>query len=306
MEYREEFLEYLKAKGYRQGTIVYTEIYLDNFFSYLKEKEIYQTNNITPTIIEDYKRYTFNLKSKRTKKNLTLRVVFTRLNVVKKYFYFLNQQKYILIDPAKKLSLPKLPNYLPKNILNEQEIKLFLEKPNIKTKVGLRNRAILELFYSTGIRRQELINLNIYDIDEQKRTIRINKGKNQKDRVVPIGKIASIYLEKYLRTVRNKNTKSKIDKALFITIGANRLKPQTLNYTIKKYTKKICREKKVSCHTLRHSCATHMLRGGASLRAIQKMLGHSSLTSTQIYTKISPIDLKEAHRKYHPRGKSTI
>lgn len=303
MEYREEFLAYLKAKGYRPGTMVYTELYLNNFFNYLQDQGINQINQVTPTIIEDYQKYTFVLKSQQTKKNLNLRTIFTRLNTVKKYFQYLNQRKYILIDPTRNLSLPKPENHLPKNILQEQEIKLLLDKPNLKTSLGLRDKAILELLYSTGIRRQELINLNFYDIDGQNRIIRINQGKNQKDRVLPLGKIASIYLDKYLHTVRTRCIRNKTEQALFITQEENRLKPQTLNYTVKKYLKTIYPDRKISPHTLRHTCATHMLRGGANLRIIQQMLGHSSLTSTQVYTKISPIDLKEAHKKHHPRGK---
>lgn len=304
MEYGNEFLEYLKAKGYRPGTLVYTELYLDRFFSFLWEQGIRQIQNITADTVEQYQRHIFSLTSKQTKKKLTARTIFTRLNVIKKYFQYLIAHGHLLINPAGKLILPKIPDSLPKNILQEEELPPLLNKPDLKSKIGVRDKAILELFYSTGIRRQELINLNLYDIDLTQRIIRINKGKRQKDRVIPLGKFASLSLNKYLSIVRSQWNRSSLQPALFITSQGQRLKPQTLNYTVKKYASKLYPDKKISCHSLRHSCATHLLKGGASLRVIQELLGHSSLNSTQVYTRVSPVDLKAAHRKYHPRGKT--
>ncbi len=304
MEYKEEFLSSLKAKGYRPGTLVYTELYLDRFFSFLWEQGINRIQEVTPAIIEAYQRHIFSLTSKQTGRCLTPRTIFTRLSVIKKYFQYLTAHGHLLINPAGNISLPAIPDTLPKNILQEEELKLLLNKPDLKTKIGLRDQAILELFYSAGIRRQELINLNLYDVDLPQRIIRINKGKRQKDRVIPIGKLAGISLEKYLSRVRSQWSRSSLESALFISNRGQRLKPQTLNYTVVKYARKLYPDKKISCHSLRHSCATHLLKGGASLRIIQELLGHSSLNSTQVYTRVSPIDLKAAHRKYHPRGKA--
>ncbi len=304
MEYKEEFLSSLKTKGYRPGTLAYTELYLDHFFSFLWQQGIRQIQNVTADTMEQYQRHIFSLTSKQTKKKLTARTIFTRLNVVKKYFRYLTAHEHLLIDPARNISLPAIPDTLPKNILQEEELKILLSQPNVKTNIGLRDQAILELFYSTGIRRQELINLNLYDVDLTQRIIRINKGKRQKDRVIPIGKLASLSLSRYLNQVRSQWNRSSLQSALFITSQGNRLKPQTLNYTVKKYALKLYPDKKISCHSLRHSCATHLLKGGASLRVIQELLGHNSLNSTQVYTRISSIDLKTAHRKYHPRGKA--
>ncbi len=301
--HRQEFLSHLKAKGYRPGTLIYTELYLDHFLSFLWQQGIRRMQEVTPAIIEAYQRHIFSLTSKQTKKQLTARTIFTRLNVVKKYFQYLTAHGHLLIDPAGNISLPAIPDTLPKNILQEEELPPLLNKPDLKTKIGLKDQAILELFYSTGIRRQELLNLNLYDIDLKQKVIRINKGKRQKDRVIPIGKLSAISLDKYLSQVRSQWSRSSLESALFITSRGHRLKPQTLNYTVKKYACKLYPDKKISCHSLRHSCATHLLQGGASLRVIQELLGHSSLNSTQVYTRVSPIDLKTAHRKYHPRGK---
>lgn len=303
MEYKEEFLQNLKAKGYRPGTLGYTELYLDHFFSYLWRHGIRQIQEVTVTTVEQYQRHIFSLTSKQTKKKLTARTIFTRLNVIKKYFHYLTAHGHLLINPAGKLAVPAIPDTLPKNILQEEELPPLLNKPALKSKIGVRDKAILELFYSTGIRRQELLNLNLYDVDLIQRIIRINKGKRQKDPVIPIGKLSAISLEKYLSQVRSQWSRSSLESALFITSQGQRLKPQTVNYTVKKYARKLYPEKKISCHSLRHSCATHLLKGGASLRVIQELLGHSSLNSTQVYTRVSPIDLKAAHKKYHPRGK---
>jgi integrase/recombinase XerD len=300
MKYRNEFIEALKAKGYDGKTVVEYRRYLDCFIEYTKERCIQTTDDITPAFLEEYQRYILTLRNRWTKERLTLRHIGVRLRAVKQYFRYLVEHKHILIDPTIHLSIPRLPEYLPRNILQEDEIKQLLNVPDISATVGIRDRAIMEVLYSTGIRGQELVNLNLYDIDTREGILRVNQGKNRKDRVVPLGKIACYWINEYIKKMRNPCVKTSQEQALFIARNGSRLKKGTLRYTINKYAKKIFPGRQISCHGFRHSCATHMLHGGANIRIIQQMLGHSSIKTTQIYTKVSPIDLKAVHKRYHP------
>jgi len=160
---------------------------------------------------------------------------------------------------------------------------------------------MLEVFYSTAIRRAELRSLNIDDADYQSGFLRVNSGKGDKDRVVPIGKIACRYLENYIKGVRPELVKGNKTKALFISKKSGRISKNLAGEMIDKYVKCSGIRKRVTCHTFRHSCATHMVRNKAGLRHMQEMLGHSSLNTTQKYIQLTIVDLKEAHRKYHPR-----
>lgn len=164
--------------------------------------------------------------------------------------------------------------------------------------------AILEALYSTGIRTGELINLTLYDIDPQKGLLKINKGKGQKDRIVPIGKLACKYIKKYLRTARPKLQNSSKDQTLFLTQRGNRFERANFGKIIQKYAKLANLKKRICPHSFRHTCATQMLEEGADIRYIQELLGHQSLQTTQIYTRVTIKDLKRIHSKFHPREKA--
>ncbi|MBI4846814.1 MAG: tyrosine-type recombinase/integrase [Candidatus Omnitrophica bacterium] len=170
--------------------------------------------------------------------------------------------------------------------------------------MGIRNKAILELLYSTGMRGNELCNLDIYDLNLKDKTIHIRAPKNRKDRILPIGEKAKEALEQYLLTGRNKLSKDVKEKAVFIRLSGTRITQKALRYLVKKYTKKLRLDKNISAHSLRHSCATHLLENGSNLRIIQQLLGHASPRSTEIYTRIAPQELKTGISRYHPRHKA--
>ena len=206
------------------------------------------------------------------------------------------------MDPALDLELPKLRDYLPKNILTQQETEHFLSLPDTSI-FGLRNKAILELMYLSGIRRAEACNLEIYDINLKEKTLHIRQPKNRKDRIVPIGEKAKQAVEKYLLGSRPKLSKDPREKALFLSHYGTKIRKESLNYIVRKYSDKMRLDRRITPHCLRHSCATHLLQNGASLSIIQEILGHKRIKTTQIYTRICPQDLKEAIRKYHPRDR---
>ena len=198
------------------------------------------------------------------------------------------------------IHFPKKQIYLPKRILSEQEMKYFLSLPDIRSSKGTRDRAILELLYSTGIRRAELTGLDIFDLNIYDQTIKVS-GKGKHERIVPVGRVAMQWIRRYLDKVRvNINT---LDPALFIDLNCfHRMKVTTINYIIGEYNSVSRLKKRVTPHVFRHTCATHLLQNGAGIRYIQELLGHASPATTQIYTRVVIKDLKEVYMRTHPRA----
>lgn len=202
-------------------------------------------------------------------------------------------------NPAEKLQLPKEEHRLPSSYLTLDEVETLLATVDLSTASGLRDRAILETLYSTGMRRSELIGLNLDDVDASRGLVIIRQGKGRKDRVVPIGKRALQWLEKYLLDARPALLNDSSD-VLFLTTRGNRFHPVNLTSRVRGYLDAAGIQRRGSCHMLRHTVATLMLEGGADLRSIQTLLGHESLNTTQIYTHITIQRLREVHEKTHP------
>jgi integrase/recombinase XerD len=221
---------------------------------------------------------------------------------VKQFLGYLKCSGYIVSDPADAVCYAKEPKALPKSILTPSEARKILHAPDTKSVIGYRDRTILEVFYSSGIRKTELRNLMLSDVDYHDGFLRI-QGKGDKDRVVPIGRIACRYLENYIKSVRPELIRDPYNNYLFLSVRGNRINQNMPWVLIKKYAKKAKIKKNIHCHTFRHSCATAMLKNKADLRTIQELLGHKSLNTTQIYTKVTITDLKEVHQRCHPREK---
>ena len=207
---------------------------------------------------------------------------------------------FILNNPAGDLELPRQEKRLPRSVFTTDEVEAVLAVPNIDKPNGLRDRAILETFYSSGLRRMEIINLGLYDVDRSRGTLMVRQGKGKKDRVVPIGDRALLWIEKYLAEARPLLSDEMGDGPLFITKLGKAFHESTLTHLVTTYIKKAEMGKTGSCHSFRHSMATAMLEGGAGLRYVQAMLGHGDLSSTQIYTHVSIAQLKAVHEQTHP------
>ncbi len=223
------------------------------------------------------------------------------LKAVKQFTAFLNQAGYTVSDPARDIPYAREPKTLPRSILKPSEARKIMQVPDTKSVLGYRDRTILETLYTSGIRKTEIGNLMVTDVDYTDGFMRINSGKGGNDRVVPIGKIACRYLENYIKSVRPELIRDPYNNYLFLSIRGNRIDCNMVWRTVKKYAKKAKIKKNVHCHTFRHTCATTMLRNKANIRVIQELLGHKSLLSTQIYTHVSINDLKEVHKRCHPR-----
>jgi integrase/recombinase XerD len=196
--------------------------------------------------------------------------------------------------------MPKIEKRLPRAVLSEEEAERVLLQPDIYDPLGLRDRAIMETLYSTGIRRTELVNLKLYNLDRERGTLSIWQGKGKKDRIIPIGERAVAWVDKYLREARPQMVIEPDDGTVFVSSEGGAFHPDRLSMLVREHVEKANIGKKGACHMFRHTMATLMLEGGADIRFIQQMLGHSDLSSTEIYTHVAIRKLKQIHTATHP------
>lgn len=225
------------------------------------------------------------------------------LTAVRGFFRFLSAEGIIPHDPAAALEYAREPQMLPKNILTPAEARRILAAPDAATVLGYRDRVILEVLYATGIRKAELMALTIGDVRLDEELLRINSGKGGKDRVVPLTRLACAALENYLNAVRPQLVRGRATENLFLSSRGRPIARNTLGVLVEKYARRARVNKRVTCHLWRHSCATHLLQNRANLRHVQEILGHRSLATTERYLHLTITELKEAHRRFHPREK---
>jgi len=298
------YLQFLAVKNYAQGTIDWHKSYLKQCFTYLEERGTNDPKAVTREQIEAYRVY---LKTEhRTKRGRALAgsTYESHIAAITDFFHWLEQTKQILMTPVVKPDRHKKPKPLKlPEVMTEAETVKVLEASPINTPHGLRDRAILEVLYSTGIRRSELINLNLEDVFIDRGELAIKQGKGKKDRIVPVGEVALLFLTAYLKLIRPWLAQSPEENAVFLTINGNRMSHGALKVMIGRAVQKSGVARRVTPHIFRHSMATHLLRNGADIRHIQALLGHATLLSTQVYTHLTIEDLKQVVKKAHPRAK---
>ncbi len=273
IELIEKYKESMEIRNYAEATIKGKIRYLNKFFEYLEtEKGIYTLNKITKEVIYDYQLYQYKRKNSKGKLNITA-TQNNALKPVKDFFRFLRENDYIITDPTRDISYAKEPKTLPKGILSISEVRKILQAPDLSTAIGYRDRTIMEALYSSGIRKTEINNLKLQDVDYIDGFLTIEEGKGKKDRIVPIGEIACKYLENYINSVRSEFIKTHYTDYLFLSQRGKRLSKNVVWQRIKKYAKAADIRKNVFPHAFRHSCATLMLRNNADIRSIQEFLG---------------------------------
>lgn len=272
---------------------------IGKFIQWCAERGIDQVAEITVEAVESYRRHLFHHRNHRTGRPIKFCTQASYLSAVRHWLAWLSEQGWIETNPAEKLELPKEEQRLPASYLTIREIETLLSVVDLSTPSGLRDRAILETFYSTGMRRAELINLRLDDLNRDDQLIMIRQGKGRKDRVVPIGRRALEWIEKYLHDGRPELIAEATD-TLFVTALGNNIHPNNLTSLVRSYLTAAGITKRGSCHMIRHTTATVMLEHGADLRSIQTLLGHEQLNTTQIYTHVSIKRLREVHKRTHP------
>jgi len=298
------YRDYLEQRSYSPRTIDKYYKHLIQFTGYLKERGVERVQDIQKDLVRDYQNKIHAQKRKLDGRPLSVSMKLSYLLALKIFFSFLSRKQIILYNPASDIDLPIQRTDTLRDTLKEREIIKILEAAKPKDTLSLRDRAILELFYSTGIRNTELRTLKLQDLDLRMQELTIREGKGffgKRQRVLPVGRVATAFVEEYLATARPKLLKDKESPYLFITRRGRILRIEAPNNIIKKYSKAAGLKRNVHTHLLRHSFATHLLRHGADIRHVQEMLGHSSLESTKVYTKLEITDLKKIHSKSHPR-----
>jgi len=283
-----KFINYLKTeRNYSAHTISNYQRDLRFLTSFLKGKKINRSAA---------REYLLALEKKRYSR----RSIARKLSSARSFFRFLLREKLIEQNPFENLLTPKLPKKLP-NFLYPEELQSLLDAPDPKNPRGLRDRSILEVIYGTGLRVTEIIRMNMNDVDFDEGEIKV-LGKGSKERIVLFGSLARNALHKYIKEGRSSLVSGKKAAALFVNRRGERLTSRSVERMISFYAKKAGLNKKVTPHTLRHSFATHLLSGGADLRMVQELLGHVSLSTTQVYTHITKERLKEVYDSAHPRS----
>lgn len=292
------YLKHLRILGRSRYTIKGARYELKKLATFMEQESIPTLDNLTIDILCEYQQeLAFKISVKG--KLLSLRTQAQSLGTIKAFTRFLKEKEYVIADPGKAIQLPKKPNRLPKVILNTSEVKKLMEATSIRTNKGYRNRVILEILYDTAIRRSEIAGIKINSLDLNSGFIHVH-GKGDKDRVVPLSQRVCRLVENYIVMVRPEYLQKKDTGYLILNRWGQKMDPNGIWAVVKRCTHLAGIKKNVSTHTFRHSCATHMLKNGAPVRHLQEMLGHESLESTQIYTRVTINDLKEVHAKYHP------
>jgi len=302
------FKEYLEEHNYSERTVE-TYCYNTNRFLYFIEKyypRIKALEKITKEIVLDYQKYLVNYKNRKGEP-LSNRTQILKLIVIRLFFSFLLKHDLILKNPAFSLTLPREEHKITRNILTENEVLSLLENLKLTDPVSIRNRAIVELFYGCGVRTTELCNLKVHDVDLKEQTVIIVKGKGNKSRVVPVGQYAIYYIQLYLEKARKYMLKGKRNDPgyLFLSQRGNPFNNTTINKSVmRSVAKKLDKKKYLSCYSFRRSVASHLLAGNVDITYIAKLLGHSSLRTTQRYLRVEIGDLKKMHSIYHPRERN--
>ena len=289
-----EYKHQLKVRGYAKSTVECYSRGIDLFCAYLQERQISDIRAVTKQIIFDYQAKIMERPIEMESKALELRPV-------KRLFEHLMENNQLLVNPAEGIVETDRKNRKIGSTLTVPEIIKLLDAPNLSLRTGIRDKAVLELLYCTAIRKNELLNLEVYHADLKDKVLYVRKAKGRKQRVVPLGTNAIKYLREYLEKIRphyaRKNPK---ERRLFLNNSGLPLTGGALQCLIR--TSRIAAgiKKPVSAHAFRRSCATHLIQQGADVRYVQKLLGHSRLKTTQFYTKVMPVEVKQTHEKTHP------
>lgn len=280
--------------------------HLKAFARWCKDRDIQDPLSVQRITLEAFQRWLFHYR-KKNGQPLKQETQMVRLVNIRGFFAWLHKQGHMNHNPSSALEMPRKRHQLPNAVLTLEEIESIMEQPRLDTPAGLRDRAIIETLFSTGIRRQELVGLQLVDLDLDGETLWIRFGKGGSQRRVPIGQRALQWLEKYLIDARPLLVRQSLEQGwMFLNAQGKQMNMDSLTKRLSAYVRQAGIEKRGACHIYRHAAATLMLEGGADIRYIQELLGHRSLDTTQVYTYVSPKQLKIVHNHTHPLAKLTL
>ena len=297
---KDRFLRHMQMQNTSPQTVHQWDFTLRRFLTWCDMHGVTEVSDITPDVVGAYRRYLYHYRNPRTTQPLKFATQGMYLMSVRRWFVWLDREEIYPNNIATKIELPKEEQRLPGDVLTASEVELILNQTDVNTPIGLRDRAIIETLYTTAMRCSELCNLDIYDLSAERGLVTIRQGKGRKDRVVPIGERALTWVRKYLIDVRPTLITQSNETVMFVSAKGERIGRNHLSFVVRRYIEKAGIRKKGSCHLIRHTTATLMMEMGADILALQLLLGHSKVTTTQIYTHVTIQRLKEVHAKTHP------
>jgi integrase/recombinase XerD len=300
--WRERHMGWLRVHNYSPATIEGRESALRRFIAWAEERGLRVPGEITKPILESYQRH-LSVVPLRSGRPMTFRSQHGALQHVKGYFRWLSRQNVIPANPAAEIEMPKREMRLPLVILTADEVERVATSIDLNEPLGVRDRAIVEVLYGTAIRRMELVQLRIEDVDAERGTLAVRQGKGKRDRLVPLGERALGWVEKYRRDVRAELVAGHDDGVLFLSQRGQPLTKMWVSHRVRVIVTESGIGKRGACHVFRHTAATLMLENGADVRMVQELLGHASLEATQLYTHVSIRKLQEVHAATHPGAK---
>jgi len=298
------WLLWLEQRAYSPRTREGRRWALRVFLGWAQARGLARPQEVTKPILESYQRWLWE-QTREDGRPLSVSTQIGRLLGVQRFFAWLCRENHLPSNPAADLTLPrKPPAGLPRGLSAEQ-MAAILAVPNLGDPLGVRDRTMLETLYATGLRRRELTQLELGDLDRARGTLAVRKGKGGKDRMVPLGEHALYWIERYLRESRPRLETGPREQAVFLTGYGERFSTAGLGNIVRAVLRRagVRPERAGCCHLFRHTCATHMLEGGADIRYIQQLLGHAKLETTQIYTAVTIDQLREVHARCHPHGR---
>jgi len=292
-QYLDNFIDHLWLEdGLSKNTLDSYRADLTAFANWCASKQSINMLAVTNADIQQYLAVRFPLSKARSISRLVASL--------RRFYRYALREQLLKEDPTLHLESPKLPRSLPKS-LNEQEVEDLLKAPDVSQPLGLRDRAMLELLYASGLRVSELVGVTVAEVSTQDGIVRVT-GKGSKTRLVPMGAEAADWIDRYIRYARPELLQKRLCDAMFVTSRAEGMTRQAFWHIIKRYAALAGIAKHISPHVLRHAFATHLLNHGADLRVVQMLLGHSDISTTQIYTHVARERLKQLHSVHHPRG----
>ena len=296
--YVRAYLDWAAAARYSAESVKSRGHALARFVTWADARGLTHPQELTRPVLEAYQRHLYLLR-KTNGQPLSTRTQATLLLALKGWFKWLTRERHLLANPASELELPRLVRGLPPVILSVDQIEALMRQPDVAGLTGARDRALLEVLYATGIRRSEAVHLQLPEVDLDHGILTVRQGKGGKDRRVPLGERAAAWLSRYLTEVRPRLVADVTDWTVFLTDYGEPYEKNRLSDLVKRYLR-LSGIQHGACHALRHACATHMLENGADIRFIQALLGHSQLSTTEIYTHVAIGKLIEVHGATHP------
>lgn len=299
----EAYLDYLRMLNRTEKAVRSQWHGIKYFLRWAQERDLSDPAEVTHALLQRYQRWLWRYR-KDNGKPLSVSSQRSRIGAVKALFSWLCREHIIAANPASDIELPRAEKRLPGEALSIAQVEELMSVPDICDPLGVRDRALLELIYSTAIRRTEAARLEVSDLNREKRILWVRQGKGRKDRVVPVGERALQWAEKYIEDIRPLLLVNPDEQALFLTGYGTAFNADVLGRRVRECMVKAGLEREgLGPHLLRHTCATHMLEGGADIRYIQELLGHEKLETTAIYTKVGIEQLQAVHTRCHPAGK---